>query len=253
MKKQLKILSLQFKAVDDKDKNLKKAAQMLDENSDFEPDVVVLPELWNIGIFYEKFQNEAEFIPDETTMLLSGLAENYNTNIIGGSIVEKTFDGKFFNTSLVIDKKGAIISKYRKIHLFSHCGSKENEYLSAGEDICTFELEEIKFGLGICYDIRFPELFRKMMLDGVQIFVVPAAFPQERIEQWNILNQARALENLAALISCNQYGSSNYISPYGKIINTAAHGDISIRNIVDVEEIIQARKNTPFLNDAKLM
>lgn len=251
MKKELKILSLQFEAIEDKDKNLKTAARMLDENSDFKPDIVVFPELWNVGIFYEKFQKEAEFIPAQTTMLLSGLAENYNTNIIGGSIVEKTFDDKFFNTSIVLNRKGAVIANYRKNHLFSHCGSTENKYLNTGNKTCAFEIEGIKFGIAICYDIRFPELFRKMVKEGVQVFVVPAAFPQERIDQWNILNQARALENLAALVSCNQYGASNYISPYGKIVNSSQNGECAIRNIVNIQEIFEAREKTPFLNDMK--
>ncbi|MCR4880905.1 MAG: hypothetical protein K6A44_03020 [bacterium] len=253
MKNELKILSLQFEAIDDKDKNLKKAAKMLDENSDFEPDIVVLPELWNVGIFYEKFRAQAENIPDETTMLLSGLAESYNTCIIGGSIVEKTFDGMFYNTSVVVDKSGAVVAKYRKNHLFSHCGSQENKYLNAGEGTCTFDFDGIKIGLGICYDIRFPELFRKMMKEGASVFVVPAAFPLERIEQWNILNQARALENLAILVSCNQYGSSNYISPYGKIKSSSKSGECAMRNVVDIREVIEARLNTPFLNDIKHM
>ena len=253
MKNKLKILLLQFEAVDNKDKNLKKAAKMLNENSDFGPDIVVLPELWNVGIFYDKFQKEAEFIPDETTMLLSGLAESYKTNIIGGSIVEKTIDNKFYNTSVVADKSGAIIAKYRKNHLFSHCGSLENKYLSAGDNICTFELEGIKFGLGICYDIRFPEHFRKMVKEGVMLFVVPAAFPQERIEQWNILNQARALENLSVLISCNQYGSSNIVSPYGKILKASTQGEFTLKYTVDIDEILNARKTTPFLNDMKVL
>lgn len=253
MKNKLKVLLLQFEAADDKDKNLKKAAQMLSENSDFEPDIAVLPELWNVGIFYDKFQKGAELIPDETTMLLSGLAENYKTNIIGGSIVEKTFDNKFYNTSVVVDKTGAVVARYRKNYLFSHCGSMENKYLSNGDEICTFELEGIKFGLGICYDIRFPEHFRKMIKDGVMIFVVPAAFPQERIEQWNILNQARALENLSVLVSCNQYGSSNIISPYGKILKTSSQGEFALKYTVDIDEIINARKSTPFLEDIKVL
>ncbi len=249
MKNKLKVLLLQFEATDDKDKNLKKTAQMLSENSDFEPDIVVLPELWNVGIFYDKFQKEAELIPDETTMLLSGLAESYKTNIIGGSIVEKTFDGKFYNTSVVIDKTGAVVARYRKNHLFSHCGSLENKYLAAGDETCTFELDGIKFGLGICYDIRFPEQFRKMVKEGVLVFVVPAAFPQERIEQWNILNQARALENLSVLVSCNQYGSSNIVSPYGKILKTSQEGECALKYTVDIDEIFNARKITPFLED----
>ena len=249
MKDELKILSLQFEATDNKDKNLKKAAQMLNENADFEPDVVILPEVWNVGSYYENFQKEAETIPEQTTMLLSGLAESYNTNIIAGSIIEKIFDGNFYNTAMVLDRKGAIIAKYRKIHLFSHCGSLENKYLSCGDETCVVEIEGIKFGIAVCYDIRFPEQFRKMIKDGAMVFAVPAAFPVERIEQWNILNQARALENLSALISCNQYGSSNYVSPYGKIITTSKPGECAIRNIINIKEIVSARENTPFLDD----
>jgi len=88
-----------------------------------------------------------------------------------------------------------------------------------------------------------------MVKQGAEIFVVPAAFPQERISQWNILNQARALENLSMLISCNQFGASNIISPYGEIIRTTEAGDRVIKQIISIDTIRDARKQTPFLND----
>ena len=252
MRKTLNVLCLQFEPIfGDKDKNLKRVAKLFDENANFHPDVVILPEVWNIGTDYECFQKEAEFIPDQTTMLLSSLAENYNTYIIGGSIIEKTYDGKFYNTCLVFDKNGAVIAKYRKNHVFSHCSSQEGKYIQNGTESCVVDIAGIKFGIAICYDIRFPELFRKMVLQGAQVFAVPAAFPQERIEQWNILNQARALENLCMLISCNQYGNSNFVSPYGKILKTSSQKEEAIRNILQRDEILQARKNTPFLDDIK--
>jgi len=252
MKKELKVLTLQFEPVlGNKDKNLKKVAQLLKDNADFEADLVVLPEVWNTGFDYKNIEQSAEYIPYHTTMLLSSLAESYNTNIIAGSILEKTSDGKFYNTSMVLNRTGAVTAYYRKNHIFSHHGSQEGEFIEAGNETCVVEIDGIKYGIAICYDIRFPELFRKMVKEGAEIFVVPAAFPQERIDQWNILNQARALENLSFLISCNQFGSSNVISPLGKVLRTSNKGEQAIRNIIALDEITITRGQNPFLNDIK--
>ncbi len=250
MKKVLKVLQLQFQSVlGDKQANFKKVSKLLKENADFEPDLVILPEVWTTGCDYENFQNSAEFIPAQTTMLLSGLAESYNTNIIGGSFIEKTFDGKFYNSSVVIGRNGAVLGQYRKTHLFSHHGSLEKKYLNNGEETCVIDVEGVKFGIAICYDIRFPELFRKMVNQGAEVFVVPAAFPQERITQWNILNQARALENQAFLISCNSFGSSNLVSPTGEILQTSDENETVIRNIINMDEVKNFRENAPYLKD----
>jgi len=252
MTKNLKVLTLQFEAAPgNKDKNLKTFAKLMKENGDFEPDLVILPEVWNVGCDYKKFHELAEFIPYETTMLLSGVASKYHTNIIAGSIIEKTHDNKFFNTSLILNREGAVIGQYRKNYTFSHCGSDEGKYIEKDDRITVIDIEGIKYGIGICYDIRFPELFREMVKHKAEVFVVPAAFPPERIEQWNILNQARALENLAILISCNQYGASNVVSPHGKILRTSERGEKAIRNIIDIDEISKTRSETPFLNDIK--
>ena len=250
MTKELRVLILQFEpTLGNKDKNQKKVAQLFKENADFQPDLVILPEVWTTGCDYKNFQTEAEFIPYHTTMLLSGLAEAYNTNIIAGSIIERTHDNRFFNTSIILNRTGAVIGQYRKNHVFSHCGSEEILYIENGTESCVIDIEGIKFGLAICYDIRFPELFRTMVKQGAEIFVVPAAFPQERISQWNILNQARALENLSILISCNQFGASNIISPYGEVIRTTEKGDKVIKQVISVDDVRNARKQTPFLND----
>lgn len=252
MNKKIKILAIQFKAkLKDKNFNLKKLAKLFKENADFKPDIVILPEVWSTGFDYDNISNDAEVIPAETTMLLSGLAENYNTNIIAGSILEKTFDNQIYNTCLVFNRDGAVVSKYRKNHTFSHFESKENEYVKSSNEICVVDIENIKFGVAICYDIRFPEQFRKMAQSGAEIFAVPAAFPQERINEWNILSQARAIENVAYLISCNQYGNSNCISPLGKIMHSSKTDDICLKYTIDTDEIVSIRKNRPFLNDIK--
>lgn len=253
MKQQINILNLQFEPIlSDKDKNFKKVARLLKENKDFKPDIVILPEVWNIGLAYDKFHDEAEFAFEQSSMLLSGLAQENNTYIIGGSIIEKTFENQYFNTTLVFDRKGTVIGQYRKNHLFSHCGSEEAKYLNSGNDVCVVDIEGIKVGIAICYDIRFPELFRKMLKIGAEIFIVPAAFTKERIVQWNILNQARALENLAVLISCNQFGFSNIISPYGEILAYLEEEDGVLKYTLDTDIIMKAREKTPFLNDVKL-
>ena len=252
MRKNIKVLTVQFEPVlGDKDANLKKLAKLLKENTDAEADIVILPEIFSLGADYENWQKQAEFVPAQTTMLLSGLAELYNTNIIGGSFIERTFDGKFYNTCIAVNRQGAVVGQYRKNYLFSHNGGRENEFIDAGEDIAVVELDGVKFGLALCYDIRFPELFRKMVKNGAEVFVVPAAFPQERIEQWNILNQARALENQAFLISCNQFGCSNIVSPKGEILAQTDEGEVVTQNIINLDEILKTRTNTPYLADMK--
>lgn len=250
MKKEIKVLALQFESIpDDKDANLKKVAKLMKENADFNADIVILPEVWSVGLNYKNYPLQAENIPAQTTMLLSGLAEGYNTNIIGGSFIEQDFNGKLYNTTLVFNRSGAVIGQYRKNHIFSHFGSLEKEYIESGKDTCVVDIEGIKIGIATCYDIRFPELFRKMLKQGAEMFAISAAFPYERIEQWNLLTRARALENQAFLVACNQFGASNIVSPYGEILYTTKQEESVLKSIINLEEVFEYRKEASFIED----
>ena len=146
-------------------------------------------------------------------------------HILMGSLVEK--DGPdLYNTSILIDPKGEVIARYRKIHLFGY-QSKEKELLTPGKEVVVTETPWGKVGLATCYDLRFPELFRKMVEQGAKFFLITSAWPKARLDAWVLFNRARAHENLAFLISCNcagsdsgsQYaGHSMVVSPLGEVM-----------------------------------
>lgn len=260
MSKKIKILGLQINPViGEKVANYQKISKLLNEYSWYKPDLVILPEVFNTGIDHKLFQKLAEPIPDSTTMFLSGFAEKFNTNIVGGSIIEKTPNGEFKNTSLIFDRKGHIIGKYQKIHMFSHCGSAEGEYVSSGDKTVVVNTDIGKIGLSICYDLRFPELYRSLMKKGAEIIVCPAAWPYPRLEHWQTLNKSRALENLCYLVSVNQcgkvtmsrtnLGQSMIVNPWGEVIANAGSEEGVLLSEIDLEEVQKIRQQNPFLED----
>lgn len=253
----VKILALQFEPlIGNQVKNYQTVSKMLKENAEFEPDIVILPELFITGLDYENITEISQNAIGPIAMFLSGIAEKYNTNIIGGSFFEKTHTEEFYNTMIVVNRKGEITSKYRKIHTFSHCGSKEGEFVENGKETRIVDIDGIKYGLAICYDLRFPEQFRKMAQEGAEVFIVPAAWGTERLEHWILLNRVRALENLCCLVSCGACGgslagNSMAINPWGDIIAKADNNQTALKIFIDSEEIKKTRENTAFLKDIK--
>ncbi|MFA6989356.1 MAG: carbon-nitrogen family hydrolase [Candidatus Gastranaerophilaceae bacterium] len=260
MSRKVKILGIQINPeIGNKIANYQKIAGFLKQYEWFKPDLVILPELFSTGLDHKIFQETAEVIPDATTMFLSGFSEKYNTYIVGGSFVEKTHSGEYKNTSLVFDRKGSIIGKYQKINMFSHCGNAEGHYLEGGMETVVVEADFGKIGLSICYDLRFPELFRSLMCKGAEIICCPAAWPYPRLEHWLTLNKARALENLCFLASVNQCGKvtqnrtnlghSMVVNPWGEVIASAGSKEGVLITEIDLDEVQKIREQNPFLND----
>ncbi len=222
-----------------------------------ESDLIILPEIWPIGFFrFDHYQNESETIDGPIVSLLREKAREKGCYLHMGSFVEKDENG-FYNTSLMFDPKGEIIAKYKKIHLFGY-QSEEQQLLTPGETIITAETEFGVVGLSTCYDLRFPELFRKMVDKGATIFLVTSAWPKVRLEAWKLFCQTRALENLSFLISCNcagfndgkQYaGNSMIVSPQGEILAKAGEKGSVLSSNIDPKESISFRKDFPALND----
>lgn len=218
-------------------------------------DIIILPELWNTGFFsYDDYFNNSEAVDGETVTVLSDLAKSKCTYIFTGSFIEKR-GGNFYNTACLLDRKGNIAAKYSKIHLFGD----EKKYLSGGNEISVAKTDLGNIGLSICYDLRFPELYRKMVSDGAEIFLSCYALPHERTAHWNILTHARAIENQALFLSCGcaglnngvQYaGHSLAVSPTGKTIAVGRekHGDI-ITASADILDVHGYRADFPVLND----
>ena len=203
----IKVLAVQMESViGDKYKNFEKISSLIKNNITTDVDVIILPELWNVGWACEEFPKSAEDLYGETYKFLSDIALEYKVNILGGSFVQKK-DGKLYNTCPVINRKGELVCTYDKNHLFSYYDDSENTYITEGENPVIVELDGVKFGLSICYDIRFPEIYRAYRKAGADILVNMAAWPLSRKIHWDSLTCARAVENQSYMIALTQTGT----------------------------------------------
>jgi predicted amidohydrolase len=224
------------------------------------PDLIVFPEMWGPGFFnFPNYAALSEEAQGETYALLAPWAEKLNCHILGGSIIEREGE-KLYNTSLLIDPRGKLISTYRKIHLFGY-QSEESRLLSPGEAPAVVNTELGVLGITTCYDLRFPELYRKMVDEGAEFFLVVAAWPMARLEHWVLLNRVRALENLCGLIACNCAGSmggqafaghSMIVDPWGKVMVSADSGQAVLRGRIDRRSVEEIRGSFPALQDRVL-
>ena len=181
--------------------------------------IITLPELWNCGYRLEELEKLAEYTDvskSESMALLSHLAAEYGLYIFGGSIAEKK-NGRYYNTAVVFNDKGEVIQKYRKTHLFQ-LGLHEPEYFTPGDEWSLVDTPWGRVGLVICYDLRFPELWRNLVLRGAKIIVCPAQWPTARLYSWRALNIARAIENEAFVISTNRTGEDDYLYPGNSLL-----------------------------------
>lgn len=225
-------------------------------------DIIILPEMFNCPYDSSFFSRFSECYPDETANLLSMLAALHSVYIIGGSIPERK--GKsIYNTSYSFDRKGSLIGRHRKIHLFDveikgGIRFKESETITAGSDVTVIETEFCKIGIAICYDMRFPELMRKMVLGGAKIIVVPAAFNMTTgPAHWHILARTRALDNQVYFIAASPardtkasytaYGHSLVANPWGDIISEASDKEEIIFSEIDLGFIDKIRRELPLL------
>ncbi len=263
MSKKVRILGIQISPkLEDKQYNLDKAKSFIQEYSWYKPDLIILPEVFNVGIAHDAFQQTSETVPGgETSKLLSSLAVKYKTNIIAGSFIEKISDEQFGNACVMFDRNGQCISKYHKTHMFSYFGSCEGKYITPGEELVVTQTDVGKIGLSICYDLRFPELFRALTFSGAEIIICPAAWPQTRLEHWITLSKARAIENQVYFIPINQAGvidngrlnagNSMVINPWGEIVASMGMEEGILKTEIDLDEVHRIRESFPVLQDKK--
>ncbi|MEG1823268.1 MAG: nitrilase-related carbon-nitrogen hydrolase [Cloacibacillus sp.] len=225
-------------------------------------DLIVLPELWHAGILsYETIYDIAESKYGALMTLVSEKAKELKAFIHCGSFVNRIGD-KLFNTSILFDRNGNDVAEYRKIHLFS-CIGRESVMFSHGDKIVVAETELGKIGLAICYDARFPELFRQMTCEyGAEIFIVPAAWNSLRGNAFRMLNRVRAMENSAVLLSCNltgpykslqMAGSSAVLDTWGEPLAALEEEEEILHAKFCVEDIRRMRADFPVFNDIRLL
>jgi predicted amidohydrolase len=225
-----------------------------------EADLYLLPELWTPGYFaFDDYERAAETF-DVVTTFLSDLARKSRAYVHGGSLLEER-EGELFNCSILFDRSGQLIAQYRKIHLFGY-GSREQELLTPGERTTVVDTDFGRVGLAVCYDLRFPEQFRLMTDSGAEGFLVASAWPHPRIEAWNTLLRARAIENQAYMLAANGVGMatggvlcgrSAIIDPWG--VTVASAGDLvgSVSSDIDFDEVTTARRIFPALADRRVL
>lgn len=204
----IKVSALQMcSKIGDKRANFDKIKCIVARELERDVDFLVLPEVWTVGWSCEDFTSSAELLENSDTIkLLSSIAKDYNTNILGGSFIQKTEDGKFYNTCPVINRRGELVATYSKMHLYSYCGCTEGTYITVGKSPVMVNLDGVNIGLTICYDIRFPEIFRAYRAAGADLLVNMAAWGLKKPIPWEALTRARAIENQAYMVALTQSG-----------------------------------------------
>ena len=219
------------------------------------PDVAVLPETWNTGYFPADLAATADRDGERTKAAFSALAKELNVTIVSGSVANRRGD-EFFNTAYVFDRRGDAIAEYDKTHLFTYAG--EHEHFRPGGHTCRFTLDGKSCGLIICYDLRFPELTRKLALEGAEVLFVPAQWPEKRTMHLETLARARAIENQMFLALCNSAagdtacgGHSAIIDPWGEYLARAGGGETTITGEADFSVIQDIRSSINVFRDRR--
>lgn len=260
----LPVALVQMNSGEDKPANVEAALAAIDEAADAGSRLVVLPELWTYLGPNAGNAEAAESIPGPLSEILAERARHHGIYLHIGSMLERIAgEDRLANTTLVFDPNGEQVALYRKIHLFdvdldADTSYRESETITPGEEIVTFDLDGVRIGLAICYDLRFPELFRILALRGAEVVILPAAFTMVTgKDHWEILIRARAIENgifLAAVgqvgqhppgLSC--YGRSMVVDPWGLVIAQASDRPTILYATIELDEINRVRRQVPSL------
>ena len=253
----MKIALVQFEiALGQPDENVRRLRVHLAEAKASGAALALLPELWSTGYALER---AAELAADENGFIfgeISRLAKEFSL-FLCGSVLEAA-QGHYFNTQILCAPNGRFITRYRKIHLFGLMN--EPKFLSPGTTPVTVHLPMGKVGLAICYDLRFPDLFRFYALEGAQLILLSAEWPHPRLAHWRSLIIARAIENQAFVAACNAVGPGNgnvfcghsmIIDPWGEVLVEADEKEGVVCAEIDLRDADDIRRRYPFLADTR--
>ncbi len=238
------------------EENLARARGFAAQARGADADLLLLPELWLHGYDLEHAEEWAAPLGEGGFAEMAEMAREFQIHLVG-SILER-HGGGVSNTAALYGPSGDLLGSYRKMHLFRLM--EEHRYLAPGEHGTLCDTPWGPTGLGICYDLRFPELFRTMALAGAKLFVIPAQWPVKRLEAWILLARARATENELIVAACNRVGRSGDVVFPGRSIvvdpwgNTLVEGDDQERLLIagaDLREIEKARRYLPVYADRR--
>ncbi|MEM2191066.1 MAG: carbon-nitrogen family hydrolase [Archaeoglobaceae archaeon] len=244
----LRIALAQQKIAPDREANIMKGLSLIKRALQVKANLVILPELFNTGL-YENCLLSVEKLEKELEMILK-LSKERDLVIVAG-VAEKS--DALYNSAVVINR-GEILGIYRKNLLFPL--NREKEFFKSGNRLEVFETPIGRIGVLICYEIRFPELARRLMKKGAEIIAVPAEFPKQRIEHWKTLLRARAIENqlFVAGVNCvegdlDYGGNSMLVDPEGKVLLEAGTYQEVLMADIDLADVQKTREKLPFLKD----
>jgi predicted amidohydrolase len=255
---------VQLRASDDKLANLEKAGRFVAAAAGDGAKLIVLPEMFNLYGRFESIVYQAEAIPGPTSDRLSAWAAQHAVFLVGGSFAERDdATGKARNTSLLVAPDGQIVARYSKVHLFDidlpgQVTSKESQWIAPGVSTTTTSTALGWIGQAICYDLRFPELFRRLSGDGAEIIVVPSAFTHTTgRDHWEVLVRARAIENQCYVLAPNQcgepapgmrtFGHSLIVDPWGHALVSLGEEEGYAIAEIDLDALDRVRAQLPAL------
>jgi len=262
---------VQFTAVDgEKQATIEKALNLVRQAGQRGSRLVVLPEVWT-GLGYSDktiYRDIAEPIPGPATELLSREARRYGM-YIAGSLYEDGGNGVYHNTCPLIGPDGAIVGVYRKTHLFDapnrhdiQSGIRESDKVRAGDALPVFQTELGPIGLSVCSDLRFPEVYREMTLNGARLLICASAFLSPRFDHWEFFLRARAAENQVYVVASGQYGiepksgigfvgRSMVVDPWGTVTATASDTETCLSAVIDPAFVDEVRRRYPLLDQRR--
>jgi deaminated glutathione amidase len=243
--------------------NLERAEQLVRGAARGGADLICLPEKWALLGSGETIAAGAEPLEGRVVSAARGWARELGVHLCAGSVAELASDGgRAYNTSVLIDREGEVVAVYRKLHMFDveveGTVYRESEHEQAGRDIETGRVGDVEVGLTVCYDLRFPELYRILALRGATLFTVPSAFTAVTGRaHWEVLLRARAIENSAWVVAAGQVGKAepNYdswghsaiVDPWGRVLAICAEGEGHAVATLDLEEQARIREQLPSL------
>jgi len=259
----MRAAAVQLNSTDDKQRNLETAERLVRAAADDGAELIALPEKWNLLAGGEALLAGAEPIDGPTITAARSWARELGVHLVAGSIAERDPDNeKLFNTSALIDSQGEVEAVYRKIHMFDvdvgGVAYRESEHEDPGTEIVVAHAGDVAVGMSVCYDLRFPELYRILAVRGARVIVVPAAFTLHTgKDHWEPLLRARAIENQAFIVAPNHfgeapphyhsYGRSMIVDPWGVILATAGDEETFIAAELDFALQDRVRGSLPSL------
>jgi predicted amidohydrolase len=219
--------------------------------------LVVFPELWPTAYDLENWRRHADPLGEGMFARLSALAREHHI-AIASSVLELRHE-RAYNTFALYDADGGLVAVYRKVHLVPMLD--EPKWLAAGDALQMAEAEWGMMGLGICYDLRFPEMWRKYALGGARLFLLPAEWPSRRTAHWQTLLRARAIENQVFVAACNRVGESKgevfagksaVIDPWGDaVVEAGPEAEALLTAEIDLGKVDDIRQRVPVFKDRR--